>query len=92
MNTGNIDMAAWSGIRNKLENDYLAESLRGHIQYYATSYSRSPDHEGRAAIRYDGKEIIKGCYWNNWVKADSFPKDEKCEERMQREFYKIASC
>jgi hypothetical protein len=35
----------------------------------ATSYSRSHDHEGRAAIRYDGKEIIKGCYWNNWAKA-----------------------
>ena len=56
-------MATWSGIRKKLETEYLAQSLQGHIQYYATSYSRSPDHEGRAAIRYDGKEIIKGCYW-----------------------------
>ena len=54
-----------SGIRKKLETEYLAQSLQGHIQYYATSYSRSPDHEGRAAIRYDGNEIIKGCYWNN---------------------------
>ena len=54
-------MSSWSGIRKKLETEYLAPSLRGHIQYYATSYSRSPDHEGRAAIRYDGKEIIKGC-------------------------------
>lgn len=72
-------MATWSGIRKKLETEYLAQSLRGHIQYYATSYSKSPDHEGRAAIRYDGKEIIKGCYWNNWVKADLFPKDEKWE-------------
>lgn len=79
-------MATWSGIRKKLENDYLAESLHGHIQYYATSYSRSPDHEGRAAIRFDGKEIIKGCYWNNWSKADLFPKDEKYEKRIQMEF------
>lgn len=75
-------MATWSGIRNKLENDYLAESLRGHIQYYATSYSKSPDHGGRAAIRYDGKEIIKGCYWNNWTKADLFLRDEKYEKRL----------
>lgn len=75
-------MGTWSGIRNKLENDYLAESLRGHIQYYVTSYSKSPDHEGRAAIRYDGKEIIKGCYWNNWTKAHLFPKDEKYQKRM----------
>ncbi len=75
-------MATWSGMRKKLEREYLAESLRGHIQYYATSYRKSHDHEGRAAIRYDGKEIIKGCYWNNWMKAGLFPRDEKWERRM----------
>ena len=68
-----------------METEYLAQSLQGHIQYYATSYSRSHDHEGRAAIRYDGKEIIKGCYWNNWAKADMFPQDEKYEKRMKVE-------
>ena len=78
-------MATWSGIRKKLENEYLAKSLQGHIQYYATTYSRSHDHEGRAAIRYDGKEIIKGCYWYNWTKAGQFPKDEKYERRMREE-------
>lgn len=78
-------MAAWSGMRKKLEREYLAESLRGHIQYYATSYRKSHDHEGRAAIRYDGKEIIKGCYWNNWMKAGLFPRDEKYERRMAME-------
>lgn len=78
-------MATWSGIRNKLDKDYLAESLRGHIQYYATSYSKSPDHEGRAAIRYDGKEIIRGCYWNNWTKAHLFPRDDTYEKRMREE-------
>ena len=81
----NIKMPTWSGIRKKLETEYLAKSLQGHIQYYATSYSRSPDHEGRAAIRYDGKEIIKGCYWNAWVKAPLFPKDEKYDKRMSTE-------
>lgn len=75
-------MATWSGIRKKLEAEYLAQSLQGHIQYYATSYSKSHDHEGRAAIRYDGKEIIKGCYWNNWMKAELFPRDEKWNIRM----------
>lgn len=78
-------MPTWSGIRKKLETQYLAQSLRGHIQYFATSYSKSPDHEGRAAIRYDGKEIIKGCYWNNWTKAKFFPKDEKWDKRMAEE-------
>ena len=75
-------MATWSGIRHKLENDYLAESLKGHIQYYCTSYSKSPDHHGRAAIRLDGKELISGCYWNNWSKAHLFPHDETYEKRM----------
>ena len=79
-------MSTWSGIRKTLESEYLAESLKGHISYFATSYSRSPDHEGRAAIRYNGKEIIKGCYYHNWTKASSFPKDEKYERRMSEEF------
>ncbi|WP_314049286.1 hypothetical protein [Peptostreptococcus stomatis] len=78
-------MATWSGIRKKLESEYLAKSLQGNIQYYATTYTRSHDHEGRAAIRYDGKEIIKGCYWYNWTKAGQFPKDEKYERRMREE-------
>ena len=78
-------MATWSGIRKKLESEYLAKSRQGHIQYDATTYSRSHDHEGRAAIRYDGKEIIKGCYWYNWTKAGQFPKDEKYERRMREE-------
>ena len=75
-------MATWSGIRHKLEIEYLAISLRGHIQYFVTTYSKSPDHEGRAAIRYNGKEIIKGNYWNQYVKAHLFPKDDTYERRM----------
>lgn len=54
----------WSGIRCKLENEYLAESLRGHIQYFAASYSKCPDHEGRAAVRLDGEEILKSNYFD----------------------------
>lgn len=79
-------MATWSNMRNKLEHNYLAKSLQGRIQYYATSYSKSDDHEGRAAIRFDGKEIISGCYWSNWTKAHLFPKDEKYQSRMSKEF------
>ena len=78
-------MSTWSGIRNKLENEYLAYSLRGHIQYFVTRYRTDMDNEGRAAIRYDGKEIIKGCYWNNWVKSDEFPKDDTYEKRISEE-------
>ena len=65
-------MSTWSGIRNKLENDYLCPTLRGHIQYFATSYSKSADHEGRAAIRMDGVEVLRSNYYtyfeNVWTK------------------------
>ncbi|WP_456044605.1 SF0329 family protein [Veillonella sp.] len=60
--------------------------MRGHIQYFATSYSKSLDHEGRAAIRYNGKEIIKGNYWNQYVKAHLFPKDDTYDRRMRESF------
>ena len=60
--------------------------MRENIQYYATTYSKSPDHEGRAAIRLDWKDIIEGCYWNNWYKAHLFPIDDKYALRIEREF------
>lgn len=79
-------MATWSGTRKKLEKEYLAESLRGRVQYYATAYSKSDDHEGRAAIRVDGKEIVKGCYYNWFLKQDEFPKNETYESRIRHPF------
>ncbi len=60
-------MATWSGIKAKLENEYLAESLRGRIQYFATTYRESHDREGRAAILCDGKEILRGEYYNKFA-------------------------
>lgn len=75
-------MKSWSGARKKLEQDYLAPSLRGHIQYYVTSYSRSPDHSGTAAIRLDGAELLRGSYWNFWLKADEFPVGTSYSERL----------
>lgn len=57
-------VSTWSGIRNKLENHYLCLALRGHIQYFATSYSKSADHEGRAAIRLDSVEVLRSNYYD----------------------------
>ena len=72
MPMSNRRVSTWSGIRNKLENDYLCPALRGHIQYFATSYSKSADHEGRAAIRMDGVEVLRSNYYtyfeNVWTK------------------------
>ncbi|MEE1061034.1 MAG: hypothetical protein UH080_04310 [Ruminococcus sp.] len=76
-------MPVWSKMRHKLENEYLAPSLRGHIQYFCTRYTHSHDEEGRASIRLDGKEILKGCYYNFWLK---FPEDEQTLEKRFRPF------
>ncbi len=46
-----------------IENDYLADSLKGRISYYATSYHYAHDHVGRAAIQLDGVEILKSDYF-----------------------------
>ena len=56
-------VSTWSGMRNKLENDYLCPALRGRIQYFATSYWESHDQTGRAAIRLDGVEVLRSNYY-----------------------------
>ena len=56
-------MPTWSGIRKKLETDYLCPALRGRVRYFATTYSKCPDHEGRAAILVDGVEVLKSSYY-----------------------------
>ena len=56
-------MPTWSGTRKKLETDYLCPALRGRVRYFATTYSKCPDHEGRAAILVDGVEVLKSSYY-----------------------------
>ena len=56
-------MSTWSGIRNKLEHDYLCPALRGRIQYFAASYRESHDQTGRAAIRLNGVEVLRSSYY-----------------------------
>ena len=36
-------MPTWSGIRKKLEEDYLCPALRGRVRYFATTYRASHD-------------------------------------------------
>ena len=79
-------MYSWSSIRRKLEKEYLALSLRGRIQYFVTRYKFSHDQEGRAAILLDGKEVLRGNYYNKFLKSDLFPRDEKCSHRIRNEY------
>lgn len=79
-------MYSWSSIRRKLENEYLALSLRGRIQYFVTRYKFSHDQEGRAAILLDGEEVLRGNYYNKFFKSDLFPRDEKYLSRIRNEY------
>ena len=88
-------VSTWSGIRNKLENDYLCSVLRGHIQYFATSYWESHDQTGRAAIRLDGVEVLRSNYYayeqNYWNRYQALRRkgvgedDPKAPFRMAHE-------
>lgn len=58
-------MHTWSKIRHKLEHEYLAESLRGRLTYFVTTYHATHDcDEGRAAVRLDGCEILKSNFYD----------------------------
>ncbi len=51
---------SFSGIKKRLEQEFLCDSLKGRISYFMTSYSKAHDNEGRVAIRVDGVEVLKG--------------------------------
>jgi len=55
---------SWSSMRKVLEQENICHSLKGRIQYFATCYRKSGDEEGRVAIRLDGKEIFKSCFYD----------------------------
>lgn len=59
---------SWSHIRKLLEQEYLCDSLKGHIQYFVTRYPRLSDVHTRVAIRLDGKEILKSDFVH-WRRA-----------------------
>lgn len=76
-------MHNWSRIRQKLEQEYLAPSLRGRLTYFVTAYHGTHDSdEGRAAVRLDGAEILKSNYfdrmaaqWQHYYAADKAQRD-----------------
>ena len=83
-------MSTWSGIRNKLENDYLCPALRGRIQYFATSYWESHDQTGRAAIRLDGVEVLRSNYYayeqNYWNRYQALRREGVGEDDPKAPF------
>lgn len=66
---------SWSKMRKYLEQECICESLKGRIQYFLTRYKKSHDQEGRVAIRLDGKEIFKSCFYDWAIKRNQVVKD-----------------
>ena len=57
-------MHTWTKMRQKLEQEYLAESLRGRLTYFVTTYHAMHDgDEGRVAVRLDGQEVLKSNFF-----------------------------
>ena len=86
-------LGSWSGMRKYLEQEMLADSLKGRVQYFCTSY---PNMDGKKIfeIRIDGKthkrfswETVafrnKGLEqqeaWDNFWKEKNIPAEEKDE-------------
>ena len=72
-------------MRHKLENDYLAPCLRGHVRYFVTRYVGTHDYEGRAAILVDGHEVVSGGYFESWPVELLFSAGERIE--MDKNWY-----
>jgi len=51
---------SWSGIKKRLEEDFLCDALKGRIKYFITKYKKSHDESGRIAIIVDGREVLQG--------------------------------
>jgi hypothetical protein len=65
---------SWSGIRKRLEQEFLCDSLKGRVQYFVTHYHGAPDNYGRIALRVDGKEVLQGnpyTYYRDYNRLES---------------------
>lgn len=82
-------MSSWSGIRKRLEREFLCEKLRGRVQYFMTRYHGAPDEYGRFAVRLDGKEIVFANPYNERYasRAANKIKSELGESRPWAELY-----
>jgi hypothetical protein len=62
-------------MRKLLEQEYLCDSLKGRITYFATTYPKLSDVHRRIAVRLDGKEILKADFID-WRRACSTEADD----------------
>lgn len=67
---------SWSGIKKRLEEELLAEKLRGRISYFCLGHRECSD---EAVVRFDGRELLLG---------EHFRHDRLAVIELTREIYK----
>ena len=65
-------MKSWNDAKKKLEQDFLAPSLRGRVSYFMTRYTHAHDEAGRVAVRVDGREVLQGYDMDWWANSSEY--------------------
>lgn len=78
---------SWSGIKKRLEEDLMCDSLEGRVRYFITKYKNSHDESGRIAIIVDGKEIIQGSIFRYYKGYREVEYKYKNEFNISRRFW-----
>lgn len=78
---------SWSGIRKRLEQDLLCDTLKGRLRYYITKYNNSHDESGRIAIIVDNREIIQGNIFRYYKGYNEIEKKIKKELGIPKRFW-----
>jgi len=61
-----MSIMQWSKLKRNMES-FFAESVKGRVGLHSTRYRTMHDHDGRAWITLDGKEIISMVHIWNWL-------------------------
>lgn len=65
-------MKSWNDAKKKLEQDFLAPSLRGRVSYFMTRYTHAHDEAGRVAVRVDGRDVLQGYDMDWWANSSEY--------------------
>jgi hypothetical protein len=72
----------WSKIK-ELTESFLADSLKGRVQYHITRYARNSSTMSRAWITLDGKEIANFSNVEVMAGQSEFSRDQFCDALIE---------
>jgi hypothetical protein len=73
----------WSKTRHMLENDFLCDSLKGRVRYFATRYHHAHDEKGRICVLVDNQEVVNMPFQNeNKIYTDAYERFEDCDKSL----------